>query len=259
MESAPRPAPRSPAFLTRPHTVCLPGFSGRQGQVPSLGGVEVEMGSRGPQRWPRVVCGGGGQASSLGPRRPRGGGRPTPAREPLRRGDLAWKVTLVGALRFHSLTTLSFVSMGPWKATVLQVALNSRELGTPGLQGPWPLVAPGALQAQPCRTRPSDSVERIAKSRHSPGLPVSASLPPTAASRLDSAERLSLTTASFGLPGYRAAAPLSSGTWGNCWSASFAGATASGSGLVLQRSMRGPASSSHLLGGWAHACQRRLY
>lgn len=63
-----------------------------------------------------------------------------------------------------------------------------------------------------------------------------------------------LTTASFGLPGYRAAAPLSSGTWGNCWSASFAGATASGSGLVLQRSMRGPVSSSHLLGGWAHAC-----
>lgn len=148
--------------------------------------------------------GGGEQASSLGPRRPRGGGRPTPAREPLRRGDAAWKMTLVGAtwvaLRFHSLTTLSFVSTGPWKATALQVALNSRELGTPGLQGiaqpresaPWPLVAPGALQAQPCRTRPSDSVERVAKSRHSPGLPVSASLPPTAASRLDSAERLSL-------------------------------------------------------------------
>lgn len=38
----------------------LPAFPGQQDQVPALGGVEVEMGSRGPQRWPRVVWGGDG-------------------------------------------------------------------------------------------------------------------------------------------------------------------------------------------------------
>lgn len=88
----------------------------------------------------------------------------------------------------------------------------------PGRSWPWRLAG--------CTLLDSDSGERVAKSRHSPGLPVSASPTPTAASRLDSTQRLSLTTASFGLPGYRAAAPLSSGTWGNCWSASFAGAMA---------------------------------
>lgn len=100
---------------------------------------------------------------------------------------------------------------------------SARGSMAPGLQGavqprvppPRPVVALCALRALPPSALPADRINARGKSRKHPrpgiarGCLPQAAPSPTAASRPDSDERISLATASFGLPGYRAASPLS--------------------------------------------------
>lgn len=170
---------------------------------------------------------------------------------------------------FHLGGLLCGSSLSGWRASfpggsarpqVLQVALNAGRHGAAGLRG---AVQPRSVQPRVCQHRglwwhfvlcrrnllcPQIELSVWRSWKHPrPGIAWGcqprASPSPTAASRPDSDERISLATASFGLPGYQAASPLSSGTWVNCWSASFAGAKASGSSLVLWKGTHVPAFS----------------
>lgn len=124
----------------------LPAFPGQQGQVPALGGVEVEMGSRGSQRWPRVVC------VCVGGNRPLrrgldGHGVGTPGRGPRRRGNPAWKVTLVGALRGW----LCGSTRSPARPRLCKRPSTGGSLQHLGSRGPCSLVGPRPGRLWPWR------------------------------------------------------------------------------------------------------------